>query len=89
MDSKAVYSPSVLDNGGDDTSIAEYSVNNRYALLGNDKDFLDAERYPDIKYLYYPDDDINPEKVVDAVIHAVSYVNSLNDLPRTTYLKIE
>jgi len=82
----AVYVPEVLGKGVSDTEIARYAKENCYAVLTNDTDFLDDDRFPDIKVIYYPSIRSSAYEIAESVDEATEYIRDQEDLPRVLWL---
>lgn len=83
---EAVHVRDVLEPGVDDDSIATFCTGSEYVLLTNDTDFLDSSTYPELSVLYYGNSDTPAYDLATAIAEVATYVNSTENLPRTTFL---
>ena len=72
--------------GTDDRIIAEYAVVFDRVLLTDDADFIDAERYPDIRVLLFTNNRVGAYELASMVERLTSYYPEQDDLPREFYL---
>ncbi|MCX2819409.1 DUF5615 family PIN-like protein [Haladaptatus sp. F3-133] len=83
---EAVYVPDVLEKGVSDAEIARYARGNSYAVLTNDTDFLDDDRFPELKVLYYGSLQDSAYEIAEAVDEAGEYFPEHESLPQVLWL---
>lgn len=86
---EAVHVPGALSTGVDDHSVAAYAREEGYLLLTNDTDFLDAETYPELTVLYFPDNRTGAYELASMVDRLAELVPEPERLPRTVFLTDE
>lgn len=80
------YVPIVLGKGTTDEEIAQYAEKENFVVLTNDKDFLDDNRFPEVKVFYYSYSQTSAYDIAESVDEATSYFPDQGDLPRTVWL---
>lgn len=72
--------------GSTDDAIARFARDNGYLVLTNDADFLDAETFPAVRILYFPDTRVSAHELAQRVEELTCLVPDPSDLPKETFL---
>lgn len=72
--------------GVDDEEIAQVARKGEYAILTNDRGFLDPERYPDITVICYTDNRATAYELAAMIEELTEYYPNHRDLPRVIFL---
>jgi len=83
-----VYAPEVLGKGASDPEIATHARKNGRVVLTNDKDFLDTNRFSEVKVLYYSYNEASAHEISEAVNEVAEHVPDQSQLPRTVWLEV-
>ena len=73
-------------SGTDDEGVARFASEVGAVLLTNDDDFLDETRFDDVRVFYYPENDIDPYRLVRRVAAVLEMVRDVADLPERVFL---
>ena len=83
---EAVHVSDVLSLGIDDDAIAAYARDHGYAILTNDRGFLDDSRHPDVTVICYTDNRASAYDLAAMVEELSTYYPDQESLPRVTFL---
>lgn len=72
--------------GADDDAIARVAREHGYAILTNDRGFLDPAAYPNLTILCYPDNRASAYELAALIDELSQYYPTNGDLPRVTFL---
>jgi uncharacterized protein with PIN domain len=82
----AIHVETALSLSADDTDIAAYARKEGRVILTNDDDFLDANEFPEITVLYYPDNELPEYDLAVMVTELTTYYPTQADLPREVFV---
>jgi predicted nuclease of predicted toxin-antitoxin system len=89
LDDRGITATPVTDRPGagtDDEGVARFASETGAILLTNDHDFLDETRFDDVRVFYYPENDVDPYRLVRRVTAVLEMVRDVDDLPERVFL---
>lgn len=83
---QAVHVSEKPGSSAPDPSVANTAIEEDAILLTNDSDFLDRERFPELRAFYYPRNDLPAHRVADRIVRVIDSYPDVESLPDVFFL---